>query len=320
MCAWTLTVEFILCTLALCVLIDNWYLSWLLTCIGGTPYVCWHIILLSTPIITDVTKIAHRERVPNGALPKLGRVLTPFWGRTTPSSKKRRLRWGCASLFHQLLCHHENMLLPWVVLVWQTLYCKEILAKQDIIAHWYYWTRLLISSFAGCKSFLCAWTQVLFSSSRAWSHLRCTPMELLPASQYVFINGVRAWTYMAQWSSSTISHHCSYSAWLSSLNNQVIVVRWLMLYPDLHFIVHNHHSVVAKCRHLFLKSHCAWTHTVWIRLLIKMSSFMIDEDTPCAWPHIIIAVDHATALQLITHTCCSYVMWLDTLHWRNVLT
>ena len=113
-------------------------------CIGGTPYVCSQIILLSTPIITDVTKIAHRERVPNGALPKLGRVLTPLRGRTTPSSKKRRLRWACASVFHQLLCHHENMLLPRVVLVWQTLYCKELLAKQYIIAHWYYWTRLLI--------------------------------------------------------------------------------------------------------------------------------------------------------------------------------
>ena len=61
-------------------------------CIGGTPYVCSHIILLSTPIITDVRKIAHRERVPNGALPKWGRVLTPLWGRKTPSSKKRRLR------------------------------------------------------------------------------------------------------------------------------------------------------------------------------------------------------------------------------------
>ena len=47
---------------------------------------------------------------------------------------------------------------------------------------------------------------------------------------------------------------------------------------------------------------------------------MIDEGIPCAWPHIIIAVDHAAALQLIIHTCCSYVMWLDTLHWRNVLT
>jgi len=48
-------------------------------CIGGTPYVCSHIILLSTPTIAGVTKIAHRERVPNGALPKLGRVLTPLW-------------------------------------------------------------------------------------------------------------------------------------------------------------------------------------------------------------------------------------------------
>ena len=134
---------------------------------------------------------------------------------------------------------------------------KELLAKQDIIAHWYYWTRLLISSFAGCKSFLCAWTHILFSSSCAWSHLRCTPMELLPASQYVFINGVRAWTYMEKWSSSTTSHHYSHSAWLSSLNNQVIVVHWLMIYLDLHFLVHDYHSLVAKYRHL-----CSWCHTV----------------------------------------------------------
>jgi len=89
LCAWTLTVELILYTLAARVMCANWYMSWLLMCIGGTPYVCSHIILLSTPTIAGVTKIAHRERVPNGSLPKLGRVLTPLWGRTTPS--KRRL-------------------------------------------------------------------------------------------------------------------------------------------------------------------------------------------------------------------------------------
>ena len=33
---------------------------------------CSHTILLSTTTIADVTKIAHRERVPNGALPKFG--------------------------------------------------------------------------------------------------------------------------------------------------------------------------------------------------------------------------------------------------------
>ena len=87
--------------------------------------------------------------------PKLGRVLTPLWGKTTLLSKKRRLHWRCASLFHQLLCHQEKMLLPWVVLVWQTLYRKELLAKQDLYSR-YYWSRLLIkiSSFTGWKSFL----------------------------------------------------------------------------------------------------------------------------------------------------------------------
>jgi len=59
-------------------------------CIDDTPYVCSHIIFLSTPTIADVTKIAHREGVPNGALPKLGRVFTPLWGKATlPSTKKR---------------------------------------------------------------------------------------------------------------------------------------------------------------------------------------------------------------------------------------
>ena len=48
-----------------------------------------------------------------------------------------------------------------------------------------------------------------------------------------------------------------YSAWLSSLNNQIIVLRWLMIYLDLHFLVHNYHSLVAKYRHL-----CSWSHTV----------------------------------------------------------
>jgi len=47
-------------------------------CIGGTPYVCSHIIVLSTPTITSVTKIAHRERVPNGAFPKLGGSSLPY--------------------------------------------------------------------------------------------------------------------------------------------------------------------------------------------------------------------------------------------------
>jgi len=147
-------------------------------CIGGTPYVCSHIIVLSTPIITDVTKIAHQERVPNGALPKLGRVLTPLWGRTTPSSKKRRLRWRCASL----LCHHENMLLPWVVLVWQTLYCKELLAKQDIIAHWYYWTRLL-AKFIVIFYIWCSYSIV------AYVHLLLRlQLQHLPPSAYNYID------------------------------------------------------------------------------------------------------------------------------------
>jgi len=259
-------------------------------CIGGTPYVCSHIILLSTPIITDdPLDIAHRERVPNGALPKLGRVLTPLWGRTTPSFKKRRLQWRCVSLFNELLCHHENILLPWVALVWQTLYRKELLAKQDIIAHWYYWTRLLISSFADCKSFLCARTHILFSSSRAWLHLRYMPMELLPASQYVFINGVRAWTYMEQWSSATTSHRFHHSTWLTAC--QDIVIHWLMLFfikllykagchiyvPEIFRCTWTQTVIVVHRLHL-----CSWSNTVHGHILFGHDCWArCHEGTPC---------------------------------------
>ena len=52
------------------------------------------------------------------------------------------------------------------------------------------WSHYYMINIHHCR---CAWTHILFLSSRAWSHLRCKPMELLPASQYVFINGVRAW-------------------------------------------------------------------------------------------------------------------------------
>jgi len=40
--------------------------------------------------------------------------------------------------------------------------------NQDIIVHWYYWTRLLITSFTGCTSFLkslCVHGHILFLSS-----------------------------------------------------------------------------------------------------------------------------------------------------------
>jgi len=259
-------------------------------CIGGTLYVCSHIILLSTPTIAGVTKIAHRERVPNGALPKLGRVLTPLWGRTTPSSKKRRPRWGCAPLFHQLLCHHENMLLPWVVLVWQMLYRKELLAKQDIIAHWYYGTRLLISSFAGCKSFLCAWTHILFSSSRAWSHLRCTPMELLPASQYGFLSMVFVLEHI--WNNGRQQQHLIVAVtlrdWLClsryrySLVDVILHQGWMPHLCSWNLSVYM--NTYSYQLHL-----CSWSHTVWIRWLSKMSwrhSMCLAAYHNCSWSYI----------------------------------
>jgi len=81
---------------------------------------------------------------------------------------------------------------------------------------------------------------------------------------------------------------------LSSLNNQIIVVRWLMIYLDLHFIVRDYHSLVAKYRHL-----CSWSHTVHGHILFGHDYWArCHEDTPCAWSHIIIAVDHTYMLQL----------------------
>jgi len=128
--------------------------------ISGTPYVCRNIILLSTPTIADVTKIAHRQRVPNGALPKLGRVLAPLWGKATPSST-----WRCASLFHRLYCH-VNLLLPEYVCLTDADTAKNYwpnnIYTQDIIVHW-----LQVVP----EVTLCAWTHILFSSSCAWSQI-----------------------------------------------------------------------------------------------------------------------------------------------------
>jgi len=258
----------------------NWYLSWLLTCIGDTPYVCLHFILLSSPTAADVTKIAHRERVSNGTLPKLGRVLTPLWGKATPLSKKRRLRWRCASLFHQLLCHHENLLLPWVVLVWQTLYRRELLAKQDLYSR-YYWTRLLIkiSSFTGCKSFLkslCAWTHILFPSPRAWSHLRCTPMELLPASHYMFVDGVRAWTYMEQWSTL----HRSQSLCVTNFVRKRSLAKFIIFY------IWCCYSIVAYI-HLRLRLHLQHLHPSVYNYIDYSSAVGLDSIALRAMPDLL---------------------------------
>ena len=125
--------------------------------ICGAPYVCLDIILLSTATITDVPKIAHRERVPNGTLPKLGRVLTPLWERQHRRPRRRRLRWRCASLFHQLLQHHVNMLLPEYVLFDRRYTAKNYwLSKiytQNIIVH-------LLQVVPEVT--LCAWTHTVF--------------------------------------------------------------------------------------------------------------------------------------------------------------
>jgi len=281
-------------------------------CIGGTPYVYSHIILLPTPTITGVTKIAHRERVPNGALPKLGRVLTPLWGRTIPSSKKRRLRWRCASLFH----HHDNMLLPWVVLVWQTLYRKELLAKQDIVAHWYYWTRLLTSSFAVLwVSRSCVHRHIYCSHHRVLAHIyvvrqwNCYP-PVNTCSSMVFVLGhiwnngrqqqhlivavtLRDWLCLSRYRFSLVDvtlHQVTLQGWMPHLCS------WN------HSVYMNTYGYrCSQTASLFLKTHCAWTHIIWTWLLSKMSwrhSMCLAAYHNCSWSCHSSAVDHTYVLQL----------------------
>ena len=60
----------------------------------------------------------------------------------------------------------RDLLLPWDVLFDRRYTAKNYwpskIYTQDVIVHWYYWTRLLIkiTSFTGCK--LCAWTHTVF--------------------------------------------------------------------------------------------------------------------------------------------------------------
>jgi len=118
--------------LAVRLMCANGYLSWLLMCIGDTLYVCSHIILLSTPTITDVTKIAHREGVPNGALPKSGWVLTPLWGKATlPSTKERshlpRMCIFVPSTVMRICCYRELFLLQTQRIIGQARYILKII-------------------------------------------------------------------------------------------------------------------------------------------------------------------------------------------------
>jgi len=66
-------------------------------------------------------------------------------------------------------------------------YWPNNIYTQDIIVHWYYWTRLLIKiiSFTGCKSFLkslCVHGHIYCFHHRVLGHKY---MELLLASYYV---------------------------------------------------------------------------------------------------------------------------------------
>jgi len=49
---------------------------------------CVHEHYLNTQTVTDVTRTANRERVPNGTLPKLGRVPTPLRGNQQDHTRR----------------------------------------------------------------------------------------------------------------------------------------------------------------------------------------------------------------------------------------
>ena len=70
---------------------------------------CLIIVITITPIITDVTRTANRERVPNGALPKLGRGPHSLMGRRHHRQRREAVK-GYASLLHDSCA--VNMLLP----------------------------------------------------------------------------------------------------------------------------------------------------------------------------------------------------------------
>jgi len=94
-----------------------------------------NIILLSTPTIADVTKIAHRERVPNGTLPKLGRVLSPLWeGNTVVPEEKTSLEM-CILVPSTVLSSCEHVA-EGVCLFDRRYTAKELLAKQDLYSRY----------------------------------------------------------------------------------------------------------------------------------------------------------------------------------------
>jgi len=118
----------------------------LITCVDnclvyicGTPYVCLYIIFLYTPIIIDVTRTANWERVPNVALPKLGRVPTPLW-ESHWTRTRRKERWREEHpCYCPLLNHRVNMLLPEYVCLTDAMHSRFYWSSKIYIWNRYIW-------------------------------------------------------------------------------------------------------------------------------------------------------------------------------------
>jgi len=159
-----------------------------------------------------------------------------------------------------------------------------------IIAHWYYGTRLLISSFAGCKSFLCAWTHytVLIIASLVTSTLYANgtvTRQSIRVHQWCLCLNIYG-TMIVINNTSSLQSLCvtifiGYSSHRCSLTDDI---------PGLTFPCSWLSFTCCKMpSSMFLKSHCAWTHTVWTGLLSKMSwrhSMCLVAYHNCSWSYI----------------------------------
>ena len=100
--------------------------------ICGTPYVCLSIIFLYTPAVADVTRTANREKVPNGALPKIREGPHSLMGKPLDLHKKKRTLERWASLLPATAvssCEHVAA----VECVWQKLYTQDFIGQARFI-------------------------------------------------------------------------------------------------------------------------------------------------------------------------------------------
>jgi len=115
---------------------------------------------LSILTVADVTKIAHRERVPIGSLPKMGKVLTPLWEDNTNDQEEKISLEMCILVPSTVTSSYKPVAAVKCFCLTDASTAKDYwpskIYTHDIFVHWYYWTILLIkiTSFTGYKSFL----------------------------------------------------------------------------------------------------------------------------------------------------------------------